>query len=255
MSIAETAEVQPSERGSWFRWVEVPETLLSICGLSARDILIGGVALLMWLSGRLPNVSSLLYFGIALLLFVALLSLIQQRSANVPRWVRLGGITGLSVVLLAIGMTAWASASREHLYGKPVANAEELSQSYISGRTVRIVDVPRTEGAIFRKTFEDCIIIGPAVTSPWRGEPGPNYYECSFFSLPEQAFMVRGPMEPLSVGVIGLVSVDFKRCEIRDVGLITLEHNFEQLKKSLRYIPPTLPELREKYVQDQEMEN
>ena len=97
---------------------------------------------------------------------------------------------------------------------------ESASASYIKDRALYIFDLARRSTIIKDKTFEDCDIHGPAVAAILSGT---DFIDCTFAEGGNHSSLIWTP-EPSRnsyVGAIGLEECIFRRCNFRNVGLLT----------------------------------
>ena len=109
------------------------------------------------------------------LLIVIIDSALMIAGAKMPEWL-MGAILGAAVIWLIISTASvrgnlierWPRLRDWFPFLDPtggMARQAELAERFVSGKTLRLLDAA-INGTIVGKTFEDCIIYGPAVIAP-----------------------------------------------------------------------------------------
>ncbi len=115
----------------------------------------------------------------------------------------------------------------------------ELADPYFKGRMVRISELARKarddyKGSITTisgRTFDDCVIFGPAVLLPMNTEGfnSQNFVGECFWLEMDNAFWTAGPEDHRDyVGVIGLEDCIFRSCEFIQVGVLVDPERYEE---------------------------
>lgn len=118
------------------------------------------------------------------------------------------GIVGLPSVRRRL-----PAVSRWFLHSQPKLADHEASGAYFSGRVIRLVDMAGADAKIKGKTFERCVIRGPAVIVP------------TGTSVFQNNRMERNPIIRLDAkqekifGAIEVVDCSFRECEFSFVGI------------------------------------
>lgn len=101
----------------------------------------------------------------------------------------------------------------------PFASNQELSASYIDGKSLYLSDLTRQNWIVRNRTFENCFIRGPAVVAVMVGT---DFINCSFAEGGDQKSLVWpvGPGRADHVGAIGLEGCIFRNCTFLRVGLL-----------------------------------
>lgn len=96
--------------------------------------------------------------------------------------------------------------------------------------TVRLADLVVTSDEIADATFEDCVIVGPAVVMGF----GTAMTECVWPADPLTVIWPLTPNRPAVLGAIPLVRCRFIRCRFERVGLALDEADAAQLRDDFR---------------------
>jgi hypothetical protein len=133
---------------------------------------------------------------------------------------------------LAIGTRppqAQPLAQRKETEASPTVNPRE---SYFSRQTIRLVDLVQNGGyTIEGKTFEDCLILGPAIIA------GPNNIiaDSSFDAEdPDVIYIVMDP-QVVHAGWILLSMCVFRRCEFRLIGIVGPQYGRDAFAKAFTH--------------------
>jgi hypothetical protein len=121
----------------------------------------------------------------------------------------------------AIPGSATTNTTPQHPPRPPREITDDLaSASYIKDQALYIFDLTRRRAIIKGKTFEDCDIHGPAVAAVLNGT---DFIDCTFAEGGDHSSLVwlPDPSRGSYVGAIGLEECIFRRCNFRDVGLLT----------------------------------
>ena len=110
------------------------------------------------------------------------------------------------------------------------ATPDELTQSVLENRDIRIADLVRETARIRNKTFIDCHIYGPAVVHPL-AEPGATIIGNTIVvgPDPESGFIVTTNTN--AIGVIGLENCKLIRCTFHYISFIGRPEQITIIKK------------------------
>lgn len=116
----------------------------------------------------------------------------------------------------------------------PIASYREMRESTIVGRTVILNAVPRSKllsTVIEAKTFEHCLILGPAVV----GLIYPNTFHATGFDIaePTRESILMETKSPVSVGVIGLSKCTFEYCKFNSISFCGTHEQIEEMRRSI----------------------
>jgi len=96
-------------------------------------------------------------------------------------------------------------------------------------QVVRLVDLVGVDSILRDQTFEDALIVGPAVIAPLERVTMQN---CSF-SGDENSLFIEVQPDRSVIGVIGLIATTFKRCRFENVGIIGPPDAIEAIRSAL----------------------
>src|SRR5205809_814255 len=102
---------------------------------------------------------------------------------------------------------------------------------------VRIADRAGINSIIENATFDDDLIVGPAVLAPLERV---TIEGCQFDGTPDSIF-IEVAEGRLVLGVIGMKNVTFRRCEFRNVSLLGTPQAVKQFRKGFISTPSPRP--------------
>jgi len=153
------------------------------------------------------------------------------------------GLGNLLVVVGGLLLMLWAvfTQPREFPVGegaeesevaaeRPTSPQGRLSDSVFRERTIYIGDLGRENGVIVGRTFDRCMIYGPAVLAA----VGERTFENCTWEGRSDAFIVRSPEGGrLYVGPLYLRECFFRKCHFVRIGLLVSPEEYEPLKKAV----------------------
>lgn len=147
-----------------------------------------------------------------------------------PIWLYIFGLIGLGTVLIA-GYRIWDASHKR----PDVITSDLFSQTYISGKYIRIADFADSNNEIQGRTFEDSYIYGPAVLYVTDHTIFGNN---SFNGSSDQVFIpvVDGGVIQAGdhTGIILIKDSTFKRCHFIAVSLVVTKLEEDEMKKGFR---------------------
>lgn len=96
-------------------------------------------------------------------------------------------------------------------------------------KLLRLVDEVGTNSIIENKTFENTLIVGPAIIAPLDHVT----MEHNVFDGDAESLFLEVPSGRRLLGVVGLRNVTFKRCEFRNIGIAGTHESLEYFRKGL----------------------
>lgn len=99
---------------------------------------------------------------------------------------------------------------------------------------VKIADALGPNFIVENKTFEDALILGPAILAPL-GEN--TFSSCTFEGSPESIFY-EVPPDRVLVGVVGIRNVTFTRCRLSAIGIIGTAESLKAFQGGFQPSPP-----------------
>lgn len=172
-------------------------------------------------------------------------SVLMIAGNSMPHWI-LGAILGGAIVWLviaAIGIRGniierWPHIRDWFPFLDPLggfATKAELSQKHVESQTLRLTDAA-TDGVIIGKTFDDCVIYGPAVIAPqgatmfrnpnWHGTKGDIIYDF-------------GDMKTRT-GMLLVNDCTFNNCTFYGIGVATPRDHFFKEVRIVGEAPPEI---------------
>lgn len=94
---------------------------------------------------------------------------------------------------------------------------------------VKLVDEVGVNNLIEGRTFEDALVLGPAVILPLGGL---TMEDSTIDGTPEAIFIVIADKRPIT-GVIGLVECTFRRCRLQNIAIAGSAEIVENFKKAM----------------------
>jgi len=114
------------------------------------------------------------------------------------------------------------------------ANSKELTGNYISNQSFNIADLAYN-GLIEGRTFENCQIYGPAILMT--GGVVGFMHECRFEGHPNA--LVIETSNKVLIGIISIKNCTFRRCVLRQIGIIGGKKLREDLPQEVKTTPNT----------------
>ena len=115
----------------------------------------------------------------------------------------------------------------------PIASYREMSKNAIFGKTVIITAVPRNLAspmALKDKTFQNCLIIGPAVLAPTSNNA---FVLCQFGVLPSGVNSILLQSDStMRIGMIEVQNCKFIQCQFLGISFVGDAHFLDDLRKS-----------------------
>jgi hypothetical protein len=112
---------------------------------------------------------------------------------------------------------------------------KELSFTHVQGHTFRLTDIVYG-GVINSRTFEDCVIHGPAVVT-MLGDG--MVVQCTFTSIPDKFIIEVTGNPPIADGVIMLKDCIFRRCRFVGIGFIGTAASRATFLQGVSAMPPS----------------
>lgn len=117
--------------------------------------------------------------------------------------------------------------------------ASQLQGHYISKKTFRLVDVS-VDGKIYDRTFEDCVIYGPAVVAASGYQ---NHYNCEYVArtsvdqinwlLDQEIQAGKTSLDAVPEGAIVVENCAFKRCRFVKVGFLATKESAAEFARTV----------------------
>jgi hypothetical protein len=99
---------------------------------------------------------------------------------------------------------------------------------------IRLVDKVGINSAIENATFENALIVGPAVIAPIEKT---TIIDCTFDGDPDSIF-IAGLEGRRVTGIIGLINTTFRKCEFRNIAIMGTAKAIDEFRKGFKNPPP-----------------
>jgi len=99
---------------------------------------------------------------------------------------------------------------------------------------IRLVDKVGINSAIENATFENALIVGPAVIAPIDKT---TIIDCTFDGDPDTIF-IEVPEGRRVTGIIGLINTTFRKCEFRNIAIMGTAQAIQEFRKGFKNPPP-----------------
>lgn len=99
---------------------------------------------------------------------------------------------------------------------------------------IRIIDRAGINSAIENQTFENALIVGPAVLAPILNT---TIADCTFDGDPDSIFIEVAENRRVT-GIIGLVNTTFRKCEFRNIAIMGTRKAIAEFRKGFKAQPP-----------------
>lgn len=160
-------------------------------------------------------------------------------------WGLISELKGPQILVLTLGAIAFTfyivNNVRSHNLKFPRRDVREdrnynVLDTYFSKKSIRVLDFLNPEDApiLREKVFEDCIIYGPCLLYPVEGQNVLN--EITFRqgrSIEDMVYELPTTERGL-IGVVGMDSCTFKRCEFHHVGLMAQKHVIDAARSQIK---------------------
>jgi hypothetical protein len=99
---------------------------------------------------------------------------------------------------------------------------------------IRIIDKVGLNSAIENATFENALIVGPAVLAPITHT---TIADCMFDGDPDSIF-IEVPEGRRVTGIVGLINTTFRKCEFRNIAIMGTREAIAEFRKGFKNPPP-----------------
>jgi hypothetical protein len=103
--------------------------------------------------------------------------------------------------------------------------------------TVRLVDLVDENLIIERQTFEDLLVLGPAVIAPLESV---TFEEDTFEGEDLESLLIEVPVGRRLTGVVGLREVTFRRCRFRNIAVLGARETLESFRANVSVVQPAV---------------